>query len=177
MTPQNSQSSFLVQCRKRAIGAPVKQEVSSFLTIGGKLETFTLKQATQAETESRPKQPETLIGREVSKETSKETLWKLTPETLETFGGKKGPESFHVSNPETGASIAALTGKKITRDDIPYVGYQLARLPDRLRAKALDHYLVVYAQAFEQCSNQNGRENAGRRAANTWLRTEAQTWK
>jgi len=177
MTPQTQTLSFLELCRKCTGSSDRRQEVSSFRPIAGKLETFALDQATQAETLPTGKQPESLTGQGVSKETQQETSWKPAPETMETFTPENTPKSFQVSSPENRADINEIISRKITRDDRAFVHFQLARLPDRIRAQALDHYFVVYAKAFDECTNQNGRDNAGRKAANAWLRTEAQTWK
>jgi hypothetical protein len=177
MTIQPCPPSFLALCRKRTGTSEKRQEVSSFLPIAGKLETFAPNQATQVETLPPAKQPESLTGREVSKETKQETSWKPAPETMETFAPKNTPKSFQVSSPENQADIDEIISRKIARDDRAFVHFHLARLPDRFRSQALDHYLVTYARAFDNCANQNGRENAGRKAANAWLRTEAQSWK
>ncbi|MBT3204164.1 MAG: hypothetical protein HOM14_15270 [Gammaproteobacteria bacterium] len=183
MIPSIQSESFLERCNRIAGSGQKIPKVSSFHPIGGELETFTPILETMVETSSKLDMPESLTQQGVSKETMVETFWKPALKIVETFTPKNTPKSFQVSKSVIDDDSRQNAGKfeqlinSIAKDDRPYIRYHLAKWPDYLRLKILNQYLVIYQQAFDKCSNLNGKQNAGRKAGNIWIREEAKLCK
>lgn len=66
-----------------------------------------------------------------------------------------------------------LAGLPLLREDRAYIERQLARLPDRDRHGLLMEYRSRWLVAADADPSEVRRDNAGRHAANTWIREEA----
>lgn len=71
----------------------------------------------------------------------------------------------------TSEPFSALSGLPLLAGDKTYLHGVLAglQLPDAIAHALLTHYRQQWERAAKRCTNPNGVDNAGRRAANTWV--------
>ena len=61
-------------------------------------------------------------------------------------------------------------GIHLLKDDIQFIKAQLVTIPHQLHRPTLEQYVQVWLNAMELCDNDIRKQNAGRFAANSFLR-------
>lgn len=72
--------------------------------------------------------------------------------------------------PENPVTIDPLGGLPLLREDRLFINARLHKLPAAMADEVMKDYRAVWIDAALQADNLASRDNAGRRAANTWLR-------
>lgn len=70
---------------------------------------------------------------------------------------------------------SALAGLRLSSDEKVYLHgvLNILQLPDSLAHELMQRYRAEWVRAAKRCTNHNGVDNAGRRAANLWIQQGA----
>lgn len=75
------------------------------------------------------------------------------------------------SGKRTFSEYAAAKGCKILKDDFVFLRNKLGNLPASEKNQVLKCYIDVWVKEMSECTSEIRKQNQGRFAANTWIRT------